>query len=147
MRVQKREAFAPGRFRCIGRIHGAFFAQEALAGAGISLCAPILISLAGRGASGGVRASAVSVGTTTAYLGFVVGPAAGGLLAPATTLPGALAAGQNPAGSASARGRPAFPQARPTRLTGAGTGPRPSAQPTARSRRRPGASPPRGPGR
>jgi fucose permease len=64
----------------------------ALAGAGISLCAPVLISLAGRGTTGSVRASAVSVVTTTAYLGFVVGPAAVGVLAQATTLPAALAA-------------------------------------------------------
>ena len=71
---------------------GPALAGIALAGAGISICAPVLISLAGRGTTGAVRASAVSVVTTTAYLGFVVGPAAVGLLAQATTLPAALAA-------------------------------------------------------
>ena len=53
----------------------------ALAGAGISICAPVLFSIAGRSADEAVRGAAVSIVTTIAYLGFVVGPAAVGLLA------------------------------------------------------------------
>ena len=63
-----------------------------LAGAGISICAPILLSLAGRGAPESVRGAAVSIVTTIAYFGFIVGPAAVGLLAEATTLRSSLAA-------------------------------------------------------
>jgi hypothetical protein len=63
----------------------------ALAGGGISICAPILFSLAGRGADEAVRGAAVSIVTTIAYLGFLVGPAAVGLLAEATTLTASLA--------------------------------------------------------
>jgi hypothetical protein len=62
-----------------------------LAGAGISICAPILFSLAGRSADESVRGAAVSIVTTIAYLGFLVGPAAVGLLANATTLRASLA--------------------------------------------------------
>jgi hypothetical protein len=62
-----------------------------LAGAGISICAPILFSLAGRNADEAVRGAAVSIVTTIAYLGFLVGPAAVGLLANATTLRASLA--------------------------------------------------------
>jgi hypothetical protein len=62
------------------------------AGAGISICAPILLSLAGRGASEAVRGAAVSIVTTIAYFGFLVGPAVVGLLADATTLRTSLAA-------------------------------------------------------
>jgi fucose permease len=62
-----------------------------VAGGGISICAPILFSIAGRGADEAVRGAAVSVVTTIAYLGFLVGPAAVGLLADATTLPASLA--------------------------------------------------------
>jgi hypothetical protein len=62
-----------------------------LAGAGISICAPILFSLAGRNADEAVRGAAVSIVTTIAYLGFLVGPAAVGLLADATTLRASLA--------------------------------------------------------
>jgi MFS family permease len=64
----------------------------ALAGAGISICAPVLLSIAGRGADEAVRGAAVSVVTTIAYLGFLVGPAAVGLLASATSLETSLAA-------------------------------------------------------
>ena len=64
----------------------------AVAGAGSSVCAPVLISLAGRAAAPGARASAVSVVTTIAYLGFLVGPAVVGLAAAAIGLPAALAA-------------------------------------------------------
>jgi hypothetical protein len=62
-----------------------------VAGAGISVCAPILFSLAGRSADEAVRGAAVSIVTTIAYLGFLVGPAAVGLLADATTLRASLA--------------------------------------------------------
>ena len=62
------------------------------AGAGISICAPVLFSIAGRGADEAVRGAAVSIVTTIAYLGFLVGPAAVGLLASATTLETSLAA-------------------------------------------------------
>jgi predicted MFS family arabinose efflux permease len=67
-------------------------AGVALAGGGISICAPILFSLAGRGADEAVRGAAVSIVTTIAYLGFLVGPAAVGLLADAATLRASLAA-------------------------------------------------------
>ena len=63
----------------------------ALAGAGISICAPVLFSIAGRSADDAVRGAAVSIVTTIAYLGFVVGPAAVGLLASATALRTSLA--------------------------------------------------------
>jgi MFS family permease len=62
-----------------------------VAGAGISICAPILFSLAGRNADEAVRGAAVSIVTTIAYLGFLIGPAAVGLLADATTLRASLA--------------------------------------------------------
>jgi len=62
-----------------------------VAGAGISICAPILFSIAGRSADEAVRGAAVSIVTTIAYLGFLVGPAAVGLLADATTLRTSLA--------------------------------------------------------
>jgi predicted MFS family arabinose efflux permease len=62
------------------------------AGAGISICAPVLVSLAGRGADEALRGAAVSIVTTIAYLGFLVGPAAVGLLADATALETSLAA-------------------------------------------------------
>jgi hypothetical protein len=63
-----------------------------LAGGGISICAPILFSIAGRGADEAARGAAVSIVTTIAYLGFLVGPAAVGLVAQATTLRTSLAA-------------------------------------------------------
>ncbi|HEX7301216.1 MAG TPA: MFS transporter [Solirubrobacteraceae bacterium] len=62
-----------------------------VAGAGISICAPILFSIAGRSADETSRGAAVSIVTTIAYVGFVVGPAAVGLLADATTLRASLA--------------------------------------------------------
>jgi predicted MFS family arabinose efflux permease len=64
----------------------------AIAGAGISICAPILFSIAGRSADEAVRGAAVSIVTTIAYLGFLIGPAVVGLLADATTLRASLAA-------------------------------------------------------
>ncbi len=63
----------------------------AIAGLGTSVCAPTLISLAGRVARPEQRGGAVSTVTTLAYLGFVLGPAAVGLAADATTLRVALA--------------------------------------------------------
>jgi hypothetical protein len=63
-----------------------------VAGPGISICAPVLFSIAGRGADEAVRGAAVSIVTTIAYLGFLVGPAAVGLLASATALRTSLAA-------------------------------------------------------
>jgi MFS family permease len=62
-----------------------------IAGAGLSVCAPTLISLAGRIAAAGRRASAVSAVTTLAYLGFLAGPAVVGLVASTATLTAALA--------------------------------------------------------
>jgi MFS family permease len=49
-----------------------------VAGAGISVCAPTIISLAGGASPAAERGAAVSTVTTIAYLGFVVGPAAVG---------------------------------------------------------------------
>jgi hypothetical protein len=63
-----------------------------VAGAGISICAPVLFSIAGRSADEALRGAAVSIVTTIAYLGFLVGPAAVGLLASATALRTSLAA-------------------------------------------------------
>ena len=56
------------------------------------MCAPVLISLAGRHAEPAARASAVSIVTTLAYLGFLVGPAVVGLAADALSLRAALGA-------------------------------------------------------
>ena len=61
-----------------------------LAGLGISICAPTLIARAGRISTPDRRGSAVSVVTTVAYLGFLLGPAAVGLAANATSLRAAL---------------------------------------------------------
>jgi hypothetical protein len=52
----------------------------------------VLFSIAGRSAGEAGRGAAVSIVTTIAYLGFLVGPAAVGLLANATTLRTSLAA-------------------------------------------------------
>jgi MFS family permease len=62
-----------------------------VAGAGCSVCAPTLVSLAGRAAGESERATAVGSLTTLMYLGFLVGPAAVGGLADATTLRTSLA--------------------------------------------------------
>jgi MFS family permease len=62
-----------------------------LAGAGCSVCAPTLISVAGRAAPESERATLVGSLTTLMYLGFLVGPAAVGGLADATTLRTSLA--------------------------------------------------------
>jgi MFS family permease len=63
-----------------------------VAGAGCSVCAPTIVSLAGGGAAGHERATIVGSVTTLMYLGFLVGPAAVGGLAELTTLPASLAA-------------------------------------------------------
>jgi len=63
-----------------------------LAGLGTSVCAPTLISMAGAWAGPAARAAAVSIVTTVAYVGFLVGPPAVGLVAAATALPTALLA-------------------------------------------------------
>jgi predicted MFS family arabinose efflux permease len=71
---------------------GVALAGIAAAGLGTSICAPTLIAIAGRRARPERRGSAVSVVTTVAYLGFLLGPAAVGVAADATTLRAALAA-------------------------------------------------------
>jgi MFS family permease len=44
-------------------------------GAGNSVCAPTILSLAGGASPPGEPGAAISTGTTIAYLGFVLGPA------------------------------------------------------------------------
>jgi predicted MFS family arabinose efflux permease len=63
----------------------------ALAGAGTSVCAPTLIAVAA-GTAPDRPGAATSTVITLSYLGFVLGPAAVGLLAQLTTLPTALTA-------------------------------------------------------
>ena len=63
-----------------------------VAGAGCSVCAPTIVSLAGRAAGAHERATVVGSVTTLMYLGFLVGPAAVGGLAELTTLAGSLGA-------------------------------------------------------
>jgi predicted MFS family arabinose efflux permease len=58
----------------------------AIAGLGTSVCAPTVLSLAGRLAAPGMRASAISIVTTLGYSGFLLGPAVVGLAAQALTL-------------------------------------------------------------
>ncbi|MFG2819938.1 MFS transporter [Kitasatospora sp. NPDC048365] len=62
-----------------------------IAGLGTSVCAPVVLSLAGRAGTVDQRASAISIVTTLGYVGFLVGPAAVGLTAAATSLRTALA--------------------------------------------------------
>jgi MFS family permease len=57
-----------------------------LAGLGTSVCAPTMISVAGASAAPHERGGAVSIVTTVAYLGFLVGPAAVGAVSEAGTL-------------------------------------------------------------
>jgi MFS family permease len=63
-----------------------------VAGAGCSVCAPTLVSLAGRAAAPQERATVVGSLTTLMYLGFLVGPAAVGGLAEVATLRTSLGA-------------------------------------------------------
>jgi MFS family permease len=62
-----------------------------VAGVGCSVCAPTILSIAGRAAGPEERGTVVGSVTTLMYLGFLVGPAAVGGLAELTTLPIALA--------------------------------------------------------
>jgi MFS family permease len=57
-----------------------------VAGAGCSVCAPTIVSIAGRAAAPRERATIVGSVTTIMYLGFLVGPAVVGGLAELTTL-------------------------------------------------------------
>ncbi len=57
-----------------------------VAGAGCAVCAPTLVSLAGRAAAHNQRATVVGSATTVMYVGFLVGPAAVGGLAEVTSL-------------------------------------------------------------
>jgi predicted MFS family arabinose efflux permease len=72
-------------------VPGVALAGIAVAGLGLSVCAPTLLGLAGRLAAPDERAAAVAAVTTMAYTGFLVGPAAVGLVAGAASLPAALA--------------------------------------------------------
>jgi MFS family permease len=63
-----------------------------LAGAGCSVCAPTIVSLAGRAAGPHERATVVGSVTTLMYLGFLVGPAAVGGVAELADLRVSLAA-------------------------------------------------------
>jgi MFS family permease len=63
----------------------------ALAGLGTSVCAPVLIGIGGRTVDERSRGAAVSIVTTIAYLGFLVGPAAVGLVSDAAGLRAGLA--------------------------------------------------------
>jgi predicted MFS family arabinose efflux permease len=62
------------------------YASIAVAGLGTSVCAPSVLSLAGQAAPIAERASAISIVTTLAYLGFIVGPLIVGLIAAAADL-------------------------------------------------------------
>jgi MFS family permease len=62
-----------------------------VAGAGCSVCAPTIVSLAGRAAAPSERATVVGSVTTLMYFGFLVGPAAVGGVAQLTTLRVSLA--------------------------------------------------------
>ena len=57
-----------------------------VAGAGCSVCAPTIVSIAGRAAAPQERATVVGSLTTLMYLGFLIGPAAVGGLAEVATL-------------------------------------------------------------
>ena len=66
-------------------------AAVVVAGAGCAVCAPTLVSLAGRAAEPNERATVVGSLTTLMYLGFLVGPAVVGGLAEAASLRASLA--------------------------------------------------------
>jgi hypothetical protein len=112
----------------------------AVAGLGTSLCAPILIGLAGR-ARPDAQGAATGTVITLAYLGFVFGPAVIGLAAGASTLPTALVgvaavAGVLALASPLLSSRLVIPSAGPAgRAPGASTGPR---RPPAARPKRPG---------
>jgi MFS family permease len=61
-----------------------------VAGAGCSVCAPTIVSIAGRAADPRERATVIGSLTTLMYLGFLVGPAMVGGVAELTTLPVSL---------------------------------------------------------
>ena len=61
-----------------------------IAGAGCSVCAPTVVSIAGRAAAPHQRATIIGSLTTIMYLGFLVGPAGVGGVAELTTLPVSL---------------------------------------------------------
>jgi MFS family permease len=61
-----------------------------IAGAGCSVCAPTIVSLAGRAAAPHERATIIGSLTTIMYVGFLVGPAGVGGVAELTTLPVSL---------------------------------------------------------
>jgi MFS family permease len=63
-----------------------------LAGAGTSICAPTIISLAGAATPPHQRGAAISTVTTIAYVGFLIGPAAVGGVAALTNLRASLTA-------------------------------------------------------
>jgi len=63
-----------------------------IAGAGTSVCAPAIFSLAGAAAPPALRGAAISTTTTIAYLGFLIGPAVVGALATLSSLRSSLAA-------------------------------------------------------
>jgi MFS family permease len=63
-----------------------------VAGAGCSVCAPTLVSIAGRAVAPQERGTTIGSLTTLMYLGFLVGPAAVGGLAELATLRASLAA-------------------------------------------------------
>lgn len=75
----------------LAAVPGAALAGIALAGAGMAVCAPVILSAAGRLATPELRGAAIGLVTTIAYLGFIVGPAAVGLAARATSLSTGLA--------------------------------------------------------
>jgi MFS family permease len=62
-----------------------------VAGAGCSVCAPTIVSIAGRAAATHERATIIGSLTTLMYLGFLVGPAAVGVVADLTSLRTSLA--------------------------------------------------------
>jgi MFS family permease len=63
-----------------------------VAGLGTSVCAPTILGMAGAWAGPERRAGAISVVTTIAYVGFLIGPAAVGAVSSAWSLPVALGA-------------------------------------------------------
>lgn len=70
---------------------GPALAGVVLAGAGVSVLAPTLLSAVGARSAPGRQGSDLALVTTFGYAGFVVGPALVGVLAAGTSLPAALA--------------------------------------------------------